>query len=119
VHCKYQTMQNPSLWVAGLVPLTNDFNAGSGHAFTRQEEWRNEFLEVVPSVMGLKGFFSGIGEWSNGIKFEAYAPKHQCTPWKGLSKLGSLNAIKISDENVKLPVSDVGVPTDYAVIRTP
>jgi hypothetical protein len=118
VHCKYQTMLNPSLWVAGFVPLANYFNAGSGHAFTRQEEWRKEFLEVVPSVMGRESFFSGIGKWSNGIKFGDSVLETQCTPWRGLNKLGRLKAIKIADENVELPVGDVGVPTDYAVIRT-
>jgi hypothetical protein len=84
-----------------------------------QEEWRKEFLEVVPSVMGRESFFSGIGKWSNGIKFGDSVLETQCTPWRGLNKLGRLKAIKIADENVELPVGDVGVPTDYAVIRTP
>jgi hypothetical protein len=77
-------------------------------SFQQAARLNNEFLEVVPSVVGLKSFFSGIGKWSNGIKFGDSVLETQCIP-----------AIKIADENVELPVGDVGVPTDYAVIRTP
>jgi uncharacterized protein YbjT (DUF2867 family) len=122
--CKYQAVQNISLWMNGFGAFAKYFNQfASTHASKRQKEWHKEFLEVVPDTVGLETFFSGVGQWSNGTKFGAPVEGgcgSQLQRFNDLRKLVlPLQTLKIADESAEPQVSDAGDPTDYAVIRTP
>ncbi|CAJ1954939.1 unnamed protein product [Cylindrotheca closterium] len=117
--CKYQQVPTMFLWLAGFGAFAKYFNQfASTHASKRQKEWHKEFLEVVPDTVTLRTFFSGIGQWSNGTnKFGTPPPTGADS---GLQKLvRPFQTLKIADEGAEPQVNDVGVPTDYAVIRTP
>lgn len=107
-YCKYKECQPLSLRLMSLRPMAKFFNVGSGHAFERQNEWREEFLEVVPNAIGPTEFFF------EGMKAGDKIPSN---PLMGIVKIGK--KLKIANENEEPKFGVMGAPTDYAEVRTP